>query len=197
MAGERNAVPVETKCREEGWNALPSLQELGYCSRDGVGDDAICTVLREEVGKRGAMGKKRKDTLPVEKSKCEEVSNDDNFVSGTLHRTSILASLSNEGEGDAGRKKDRTATKRSRSKAAGKDKLVPTDSKIKAKEDPRLIKALGRKNYLELLLEGKNGVQPDVMSPLFSYVFSCIFHVSCFLRNRNVVQRLGSRRDYW
>jgi hypothetical protein len=179
MAGERNAAPVETQCREEGWNALPSLQELGFCSGDGVCDDAVCTVLREEAGKKGAVGKKRKETLLVEKSECEEVSSDDNFVSGTLHRTSIPTSPSDEGEGDAGRKKDGGATKRSRSKAAGKDKLVPTDSKIKAKEDPRLIKALGRKNYLELLLEGKNGVQPDV------------------IHNRNVVQRLGSGRDYW
>ena len=78
----------------------------------------------------------------------------------------------------------------------GKDKLVPIDSKIWTKEDLRLIKTLGRKKYLELLLEGKNGVQPDVMSPLFSCVFPCIFHVSYFLRNRNVVQRLDYGRDY-
>jgi hypothetical protein len=113
MAGERNATPVETQCREEGWNALPSLQELGYCSGDGVGDDAVCTILREEAGKRGVAGKKKKDTLPVEKSKCEEVSSDDNFVNGTLHWTSIPASLSDEGKGDAGKKKDDAATKRS------------------------------------------------------------------------------------
>ena len=78
-----------------------------------MGNNATCTVLREEVGKRGAAGKKMKDTLPVEKSEYEEVSNNDNFVSRTFHWASVLVSLSDEGEGDVGKKKDSAATKRS------------------------------------------------------------------------------------
>ena len=141
-----------------------------------MSEDALCTVSREGKGKREVAGKKRKEVLLVEKSESEEHSSDNSLVSGTLHQTSIPKSLSNEEEGDGRRKKDIVATKKSRSKAQWRDKLIPIDSKIRTKKDPTLIKALGRKKYLELLLEGKNGVQLEVISVIFSCIFLCSLH---------------------
>jgi hypothetical protein len=179
MADERNYVTVVMQCREVGWNALPTLKELRYVAREGVSEDAHYTVLGEGIGKREAAGKKMKVVLLVEKSENEEHSNDDNFVSGTLHRTTIPVSLSNEGEGDGGRQKDVAAAKRVEARPTRRTSWFLRTARSGQKKTPRLIKALGRKKYLELLLKGKNGIPPKVISVILSCIFSCILHVQC------------------
>ena len=110
-----------------------------------MSEDALYSVLGEGVGKRKAVGKKMKVVLLVKKSESEEHSSDNNFVSGILHQTTIPISLSNEGKGDGGRQKDVVAAKKSQTKAHWRDKLVPTDNKIRAKEDPKAHKSIGTK----------------------------------------------------
>jgi hypothetical protein len=68
MVGERNLVAVAMQCREVGWNMLLTLEELGYVPGEGVSNEAVCIVSREGVGKKEAVGNKRKEALPIEKT---------------------------------------------------------------------------------------------------------------------------------